>query len=315
MNAPRNASRSNPAGSAGLSALLAAVFAALGSAPAASGQLIKDEVVEELQGVGLDADAVGNRLPMDATFRNAAGERVELGDFFDGERPVLLVPAYYDCPMLCTLVLDRVLDGVNKMEWTAGVEYRIVSFSFDATNGPAIADQKQSSYLARYNRRPADMTDQSARDNAWSFLVTDAPTAKAVCQELGYYYRFLPDTGEYAHTAAIYFVRPDGTVHNFIEGLSSRAGGAGYEPEHLRSALSEAADNRVGTVFDRVFLSCFRYDPKTGEYVIHPMNVMRILASAGALILFVTLGSLFWASRVRAKKRAAAEAGPAISAA
>ncbi|MEO1130319.1 MAG: SCO family protein [Planctomycetota bacterium] len=251
----------------------------------ASAQILLEEGLPEVQGVGIDAEKMGNALPLDAEFAMPDGRPVKLGDFFDGSTPVLLVPSYFDCPMLCTLVQNRLQQGLNDMSWTAGEEFRIVSFSFDHTDGPEQAETEQFVALAGYAHEIEDP------DEAWTFLTTDATTAREVCNALGYTYRYLPENGEFSHVAGIFFCTPDGSVHNFIEGLE-------YPARNLTLGLSEAADGSVGTVFDRVFLSCFRYDPQTGEYVVHPMNVMRIGAGGAAVVILGTIAALLLRSRI-----------------
>lgn len=248
---------------------------AIGATGTARGQLILDEL-EATKGVGV-VDRRGEALPLDAELRDANGRTVTLGDYFDGRRPVLVVPAYYDCPLLCTMVLDRVQDGLNGMAWTAGEEYRVLTFSFDHSDTTAQARAKQELTLFGYAHEVEDP------DGAWSFCTADAANARAICKALGYHYRYLPETGEFSHNAAIFFVRPDGTVNGFIEGLE-------YPSQQLTLALSEAGDGKVGTMFDRIVFSCYRYDPRTGQYVISPMNVMRIGASGGAGVLLLIIG-------------------------
>jgi len=255
--------------------------------------LIRDEL-EGTRDVGV-VDRRGETLPLDAELRTAEGRTVRLGDYFDGDRPVLVVPAYFECPLLCTMVLERVQDGLNGMDWTAGEEFRVVTFSFDHRDTPARARAKRDLYPFGYR----ELVDDPGE--AWAFLTTDAATAREVCSALGYHYKFLPDVGEYSHVAAVFFVRPDGTVHNFIEGLE-------YPPRSLTLGLSEASENTVGTVFERIVFSCYRYDPKTGEWKVHPMSVMRIGAGGVAVGLAIVIGALFISGR-RGAPGVGAEAG------
>ncbi len=269
-------------------------------APEARAQLVLEEL-EATKGVEI-IDRRGEALPLDAELRDARGRDVTLAEYFDGTRPVLVVPAYYDCPLLCTMVLDRVRDGINGMAWTAGDQYRVLTFSFDHTDTTGQAKAKQDAMLFGYAH------DVENADEAWAFCTADAENARRICKALGYHYRYLPETGEYSHNAAIFFVRPDGTVNGFIEGLE-------YAPRQLTLALNEAADGKTGTLFERVVFSCFRYDPKTGEYVVHPMNVMRLGAGAGAVALGVVIAALFvgGARRKRAGNDARRAPRPEVS--
>ena len=269
--------------------LLAIIAAWLACAPGAAGQLVLDSL-KEREGVGI-VDRKGEKLPLDLEFTDTHGKTVKVGDYFDGTRPVLLVPAYLDCPLLCTMVMERVQDALNEMKWTAGKEFRVLTYSFDHRDTPTKARIKQESLLLGYDRTVDDP------DQAWAFLVGTAEHVRTLSTALGYHYRYIAETGEFSHNAAIYFLRPDGTVHNFIEGLD-------YPAEQLTLALSEAAEGKVGTVFERIVFSCYAYDPKTGQYVIQPMTVMRIGAGTTAAALGTFLAVLWITTRIRARSRA-----------
>jgi protein SCO1/2 len=277
---------------------LAILAGAAGAHRSASAQLVLDSL-KDREGVGL-VDRIGSMVPLDARLTDPMGRSVRLGDYFDGTRPVLLVPAYLDCPLLCTMVFDRVKAALNEMSWTAGDQFRVVTYSFDHRDTPTKARIKQEALMLGYDREIKDP------QSAWAFLVGDAETVRSISTALGYHYKYLPETGEYSHNAAIYFIRPDGTVHNFIEGLE-------YPADQITLALSEASSGKAGTVFERMVFACYRYDPKTGLYKIHPMTVMRIGGGITAAALVTFLGALWITGRLR-KRRDASRAPRASSA-
>src|SRR5436305_250366 len=96
----------------------AALFVALLlAAPSALAQYGPQPVAEAPQGppaatanVGLD-QRLNESVPLDLPFRDEDGHTVMLGDFFHG-KPVVLVLAYYRCPMLCTQVLAGLVDSL-----------------------------------------------------------------------------------------------------------------------------------------------------------------------------------------------------------
>ncbi len=273
--------------------LAATLAAAAIIAPLASAQLVTG-TLKDREGVGI-VDRKGESLPLDAELTNAMGKQVRLGDYFDGNRPVLLVPAYLECPLLCTMVIERVQDALNEMKWTAGTEFHVVTYSFDHRDTPTKARVKQESVLLGYDREVEDP------DAAWAFLVGDAETVRSISTALGYHYKYLPESGQFSHNAAIYFIRPDGTIHNFIEGLD-------YPANQLTLALNEAANGKSATLFDRIVFACYQYDPKTGQYVIQPMTVMRIAGGVTGGAVAMVLGVLWFSGRSR--KHAVANAEP-----
>lgn len=256
---------------------LAAALLFTGVAPA---QLVRDSL-PELEGVGI-VDKKGAQIPPGLTFKDSTGRDVRFEEFFDGERPVLLVMAYYRCPLLCTLVLNQVQRVLNEMKWTAGDQFRIVTVSFDHASTTEQANAKHQLYLSGYGR--------DVPPSAWPFLTGDAENIRALANGVGYHYKFLPETGEFAHPAALIILTPTGTVHNYIEKL-------GFVSGEVQLALGEARAGTAGTIFDRVVNFCFSYNHETGRYTANAMNLMRVGASASAVALGTFIGVVAWRGR------------------
>lgn len=251
-------------------ARLAAILATLGlGAPIASGQLIPKDLPEEIQGVKL-IEHRGETVPTDIRLVDSNGNARTTGEFFDGERPVILIMAYYDCPLLCTLVLNRAQDALNEISWTLGEEFRVLTVSFDSRNTTAQAAEKQAEYLAGYRDIVADAT--------WEFCTTDAESAKRLASAIGFHYKFIPETGEFSHTSVLTFLTPDGKINNYIENLI-------FEPKQVKLALVESAEGKQGSIFDRIQHFCFSYDGSEGKYTLQAVNVMKL--GGGLTLLFV----------------------------
>ena len=88
-----------------------------------------------LEGVGVDEN-LGDQIPLDLRFANSEGDSVSIGELIESGKPVLLNPLYYDCPVLCSLVLDAVFKVVKELAWSPGKEYTIISFSIDPEESP-----------------------------------------------------------------------------------------------------------------------------------------------------------------------------------
>ncbi len=256
------------------SRLLAGVTLAWASLSAPSAAQVLHKSIDEIEDVGI-TEHRGEPIPMDLEFTDAFGRTVKSGDWFDGERPVVLVPAYFDCPLLCTLVLNRVQEALNRMDWTAGEDFRVVTFSFDFRNTTEMAREKQELYLLGYNR--------DAGEDGWTFHTGPVESIRALCEAIGYRYKFLPERSEFSHPAALIFVTPEGVINNYMEKLE-------YPHREVKLALTEAADGKIGTIFDRVAQFCFYWDPKTGQYSMRVFNIMRIGAMGGAVLLLSFIG-------------------------
>jgi len=274
------------------SRFLATVAIASGLSVQAGAQVLKKNL-DEITDVGVEEHR-GETIPMDVEFTDASGRTVTTGDWFDGERPVILVPAYYDCPLLCTLVLNRVQESLNRLDWTAGEDFRVVTFSFDFPTTTEMARQKQELYLLGYNR--------DAGEDGWTFHTGSTESIRALCGAIGYRYKFLPERAEFSHPAALVFLTPEGVINNYMEKLE-------YPHRDVKLALTEAAEGKIGTIFDRVAHFCFYWDPKTGQYSLRVFNIMRVGAMGGAVLL-ATFIAIQVALKRRKERGLRAGAGP-----
>lgn len=253
------------------------------------------EPPEDLRGVQIE-EKRGSQLPLDLPLIDSDGRAVRLGDYFDGKRPVALAFAYYTCPMLCTVTLGSVHEAVTELKWTLGEEYRVVTLSFDHRNTIDEAATKRAIFTK---------TLSASQREAWPFLLATEQNARLAADAAGFAYRFLPETGEYAHDWALIVCTPSGAVSTYLYGTYGKA----YDEKQLRLALMDAADGKMGSVFDRITLWCYHYDPTRGAYTLQAFRVMQIGGAATALGLGLFVGGLFYAGRRRRARSAPSAAG------
>src|SRR4029077_3443932 len=106
-----------------------------------------------LRDVGLD-QKLGSAVPLDLTFRDEHGQSVALRQFF-GQKPVVLTLVYYQCPMLCTEVLNGLLRATKELSLQIGKDFTIVTVSIDPAERPILANVKHELYTGLYGRRGA----------------------------------------------------------------------------------------------------------------------------------------------------------------
>jgi protein SCO1/2 len=237
---------------------------------------------------------LGAKLPPELRFVDAGGRRVALGSLFDGKRPVLLVLAYYECPQLCSLVLDAATQAIRQLEpdgFALGSQYRAVTISFDATERVDQAARKQAGVLGKLG---VQLTDDGSA--AWPFLVGDDASVRALTAQLGYRFLRDPRTGAIAHPAVAVVLTPDGTISRYLYGID-------YPARDLKLALLQASDGKTGSFGDRVVMRCFRYDPATRRY---GLFVARFMEAGGVMILAIVL-AMFRAFRRVELRRARGE--------
>jgi protein SCO1/2 len=107
-----------------------------------------------LKEVGLD-QKLNAQVPLDLTFTDETGHEVTLGSLM-GTRPVVLALVYYECPMLCTEVLNGLVASAETLSFDAGKQFDIIVVSFDPGETPSLAAQKKAQYVKRYGRPGAE---------------------------------------------------------------------------------------------------------------------------------------------------------------
>ncbi len=214
------------------------------------------------------------QVPLDATFRDEHGKTVPLGSFFHSGKPVILALAYYECPNLCTLVLNGLLDTANELKFDAGKEYEIVVVSFDSRERPALAAAKKQTYIERYGRHGAV--------DGWHFLTGSEASIAQLAESVGYRFSWDETARQFAHPSAIMVLTPAGKVARYFPGIE-------YPPRDVRLALIEASHEQVGSLADRVFLLCFHYNPQTGKYGLLISRVIQLAGcgTAAAVALYI----------------------------
>ena len=209
------------------------------------------------------------QLPLDTPFIDDAGRPVTLGSYF-GRRPVILAFVYYECPMLCTQVLNGLTTSLTVLTETVGREFDVVAISFDPRETPALADGKKKAHLDRY-RRP-----ESA--NGWHFLTGDAAAIKTVADAAGFHYTWDEATQQFAHPSGIIVATPEGKLSRYFFGIE-------YAPRDVKFALIESSAGKIGNAIDQLLLYCYHYDPATGQYGFVAMGALQIAAAVTVLAL------------------------------
>ena len=245
---------------------------------------VSGQTHEELTDIGVD-EKLGEVIPLSLVFQDETGRDVQLAEYFDGERPVVLTMTYHDCPMLCNLILDGFTAALRDFSWTPRDEYEVVSVSFAADETSEVAARQKRRYIADLGKEEAAA--------GWHFLTGDEASIQQLADAIGFRFKWIEDRQDYAHPAVVTFLSGEGMVSRYLYGLS-------YPERHLRNALVEASEGKIGTTLDRVLLYCFQFDPEANSYVLHAVNLMKL----GGLLTVIVIGSfllVFW-RRERGRK-------------
>lgn len=228
-----------------------------------------------LQQVGYD-QRLGHQVPLGLAFRDVAGKPVRLADYF-GRRPVLLVLAYYHCPMLCDMVLSGVAGNLRTLALKPGEQFDVVVASIDPkeTSAQAVAAE----------RRTLEHYAKDRNGAGWHFLTGPQESITALAESVGFRYVYDSELNQYAHAAGVVFLTPEGRVSRYLYGIE-------FSPRDVRLALIESADHKIGSLADQVLLYCFHYDPKVGRYGAAVLNLVRggaILTVLGIVTMILLL--------------------------
>jgi protein SCO1/2 len=229
---------------------------------------------------------LGSTVPLDLEFRDEQGATVAFKDYFQG-KPVILVLAYYRCPMLCNQVLNGVVESLQGISFDAGKEFQVVVVSFDAREQPPLAAAKKANYVEHYGRTDAE--------NGWHFLTGDQPEIDRLTQAVGFPYIYDSARDQFAHDSCIMILSPEGRISSYLFGVA-------YPSRDLRFALVEASSGGIASPIDHIMLLCFHYDPTTGRYSTSVLSIVRVAGAVTVLILGMFLFRAWRRDRIIAKQ-------------
>lgn len=262
---------------------LAPGFAAPAVAHTGKEPYTKDEAF--LKEIGFD-QKLGAQLPLEATFADETGRSVQLREYF-GQKPVIMLITYYNCTMLCPLLLDGLGRTLRPVSFDVGKQFTVLTVSINPRETPSIAAARKELYVQRYGRPGAEQ--------GWHFLTGKSDAIRDLTQAVGFRYVYDKKKDEYAHASGIVIFTPEGKAARYLYGVE-------FSPRDVRLALIEAASNTIGTPVDQILLYCYHYDPLTGKYGVVIMNVLRLAGSATV----IALGSFVVVMFRRDRRKAAA---------
>jgi protein SCO1/2 len=244
-----------------------------------SAQQLPSDVVQEIT---ID-QKLNEQVPLDLEFRDETGTTRRLEDFIGG-KPTILNLVYYDCPMLCTQVLNGLSGALQPLAFTVGQEFNIVTVSINPNETADLAAKKKLDYLTRYQR--------SGAEKGWHFLTGNQEEIDRLASAVGFRYVYDSTTKQYAHASAIMVLTPKGKVAAYQFGIE-------YSARDLRLALVDASNEKIGNPVDRMILLCYEYDPLTGSYGLVIRNVLQI----GGVITVLLIGGFVAISLRRDRKK------------
>jgi protein SCO1/2 len=217
-----------------------------------------DALPKALEGIGID-QRLNVQVPADLPFIDETGKPVLLSDYL-GKKPAILVLAYYECPRLCTLVLNGVGDALSKVNFEMGKDYQVITVSINPKDGPKLASAKKASYVAHFGHGSGE---------GWHFLTGTQDSISKLTEAVGFHYRYDPKEDQFIHASAIMVLTPQGKLSHYFYGIA-------YPPRDVRLALVEASEGKIGTAGDKFLLFCCSIDLSTGKYTASIWRIVQI---------------------------------------
>ncbi len=222
--------------------------------------------------VGID-EKLGAQAALDAVLKDEHGADVTLRQLVD--KPTILTLNYFRCTGICTPLLNGVADVLNEIGIQPGKDFQVITVSFDPSDTPEVAHQKQINYL-KLMKRPVPPA-------AWRFLTGDAQSTRQVADSVGFQYRAVG--AQFVHPGAVILLTPEGLVSRYMYGIT-------FLPAEVQLAVQEAAAGQVRPSISRILAFCYSYDPQGRQYVLDVTRIMGtvILVLAGAFVVYLLKG-------------------------
>lgn len=244
---------------------------------------LNDRVPKQVEEVTVE-QKLGGSLPLDIPLLDSQGQPTQSGYYFDGKVPVLLTLNYSNCPVLCNVQLNALVETLNQLDLRLGKDFRILTVSIDPKETTEKIRQTKQRYVAMLDRQPG-------AEAGWTFCTARETAIRKLAGAVGFRYTYDAKSGEYYHPAMLAFISPTGVISRYSLDVS-------FPAEQTKLALLDAGDGTIGSPVDQFIMWCFSYDPEQGSYVLAAWRLMRLAAATTVVVLLATLIP-YWLGRKR----------------
>jgi protein SCO1/2 len=206
-------------------------------------------------------EMLGDTIPMDVWFFNEDNDTVTLGELFN--KPTIMSFVYFDCPNLCSPLLDGIAEVIGKMDMELGVDFQVITISFNTSDTPEKAKEKKVNFVSRISKE---------HQKDWIYLTGTQENISRITEAVGFKYK--PQGLDFAHPSAIFVLSPKGKITRYLYGLT-------YLPFDVKMAIIEAQKGIARPTINKILELCVAYNPGSKTYTLQVTRVM------GAMILFI----------------------------
>jgi protein SCO1 len=210
----------------------------------------------------------------ETAFVDEVGRPVRLSDLFHNQ-PVVLTMGYYQCPMLCGVVLNALVRSLQEFSpESATRNFEFIFISVDPTETSKLALEKKRTYLRQYGWSPAE--------GRWHFLTGTQSSIQEVAKEIGFNFRYDAVSKQYVHPSGVVVLTPDRRISSYLLGVE-------FPARQLENSIQQARQKRIGSPVEQVLLLCFSGEPMRGTvgYVVTYALRIGAVATLLGLVLFI----------------------------
>ncbi len=218
-----------------------------------AGNCFAQELVNKEVEIGI-VEKLDQTVPLELKFQNEKNDTVTLGSVIN--KPTILSFVYFDCPGMCSPLLDGIADVVSKTELTLGKDYDIVTISFNTKDTPEKAIQKKLNFVSKIKEE---------QRGSWTYLTGELSNIQKITEAVGF--RYKPTGEDFAHPSTIIILSPQGKITRYLYGVS-------FMPFDLKMALAEAQQGLAQPSRNKLLEYCFAYDPQSKTYTLQFTRLM-----------------------------------------
>jgi protein SCO1/2 len=209
-------------------------------------------------------------IPMELKFVNENNESVTLSQLIN--KPTILSFVYFDCPGLCSPLLEGVGDVIKKSDLLLGKDYQVITISFNFRDTPEKAKEKKNRFVEKYTKGKGD---------GWIFLTTDSLTIFKITDAVGFKTKAVGL--DFLHPSAIIAVSPKGKITRYLYGIT-------YLPIDFKMSIIEANKGQSRPTIQKIMEICYSYDPDNKHFT---LDILKITASIIIFLLLLLVIILF----------------------
>ena len=214
-------------------------------------------------------EKLGDTIPLNLQFLNESNDTVTLGELID--KPTVLSFVYFDCPGLCSPLMDGIAEAIRNLDMKIGEEYKLITISFNTTDTPEKAKIKKQNFVQNI--------DGEEREH-WIYLTGSQENIDAITDALGF--RYKPQGLDFAHPSGIMIISPSGKITRYLYGLT-------FLPFDLKMAIIESQKEISRPTINKVLELCFSYDPVGRTYTLQITRIIGGFTIFIAVIVFIIL--------------------------